>query len=143
MPIIVTNNFPPSLGGIQTMMLELAIGLHERGLHVAVVAPDAPQAHDVDQELPYQVVRYRGLRRPFELLAILSAVMTVRKRSPKTPYLASAWWPVGLALAVLPLRMRGPLVIFGAWNGNRATAERHPHAADARGICTGVARDCQ
>jgi phosphatidylinositol alpha-1,6-mannosyltransferase len=42
--LIVTQDFPPVTGGIQSFIFELAAHFHKRGHHVAVVCPGAPGA---------------------------------------------------------------------------------------------------
>ncbi len=55
--LIVTNDFPPRRGGIQSFLHSLALGLPCDG--VVVYAPAWPGAQEFDAELPFPVVRHR------------------------------------------------------------------------------------
>ncbi|MGH4014923.1 MAG: glycosyltransferase family 4 protein [Pseudonocardiaceae bacterium] len=56
--LLVSNDFPPRLGGIQAYLHELALALPAGEL--AVYAPDWPGAAAFDAQLPFPVVRYPG-----------------------------------------------------------------------------------
>jgi phosphatidylinositol alpha-1,6-mannosyltransferase len=73
--LLVSNDFPPRAGGIQTYLHELTMALPAD--EVAVYAPDWPGAANFDAQLPFPVVRHPGtlmlptppvLRRAAELL---------------------------------------------------------------------------
>ena len=55
---VVTNDFPPKLGGIESYLTSLAKGFDPKD--IAVVAPAREGWEDVDAELPYEVHRVRG-----------------------------------------------------------------------------------
>ncbi len=57
--LILTQEFPPDLGGIQTYCGELAGRLHALGHAVCVVCPQFPGATAQDASLPYPVLRAR------------------------------------------------------------------------------------
>ncbi|ABG03359.1 glycosyl transferase, group 1 [Rubrobacter xylanophilus DSM 9941] len=54
--LLVTNDFPPKVGGIQSYLLELLSCLPPCG--VRVLAPTHPEAGAFDASLPYEVVRW-------------------------------------------------------------------------------------
>lgn len=58
--LLVATDFPPTMGGIQTMMGGLAPEFS--GWDLTVLAPEAPGAVPFDQAQPYRVVRSRRLR---------------------------------------------------------------------------------
>ena len=57
--LLVTQDFPPERGGIQTYCHELARHLHAQGHAVRVVCPDPPGAAEIDAALPFPVTRVR------------------------------------------------------------------------------------
>ena len=56
--LFVTNDFPPKRGGIESYLTSLAKGFDPDD--IAVVAPVREGAEQVDEELPYDVIRVRG-----------------------------------------------------------------------------------
>ncbi|MGH3901138.1 MAG: glycosyltransferase family 4 protein [Pseudonocardiaceae bacterium] len=56
--LLVSNDFPPRVGGIQTYLHELTMALPPG--EVAVYAPDWPGAASFDTKLPFPVVRHPG-----------------------------------------------------------------------------------
>ncbi|MBD2859378.1 glycosyltransferase family 4 protein [Spongiibacter sp. KMU-158] len=62
--LISTQNFPPSAGGIQNYVYELALALHHRGAVVEVLC-DAPKHEGqiaFDENLPIKVERVSGIK---------------------------------------------------------------------------------
>ncbi len=57
---LITNDFPPSVGGIQTYFLSLLDSLDSG--EVVVVAPDRPGAREIDRKLGFEVVRLPARR---------------------------------------------------------------------------------
>jgi phosphatidylinositol alpha-1,6-mannosyltransferase len=113
MVIIVTNNFLPSRGGIQTLISRIADEIVGDGTAVTVVAPNYPGSREFDASAKYRVVRYRQLPRPLEVLSMLRAYLRARSASNGTFLtVASAWWPSCFAVVAVPARIRGPLVVF-------------------------------
>jgi phosphatidylinositol alpha-1,6-mannosyltransferase len=55
--VLVTQDFPPRRGGIQTYALELAKRLASRVSAFAVVAPKAEDSAAIDGELPFRILR--------------------------------------------------------------------------------------
>jgi phosphatidylinositol alpha-1,6-mannosyltransferase len=56
--LFVTNDFPPKVGGIESYLTNLCMGFFPKD--VVVVAPTREGWKDVDEELPYEVVRLPG-----------------------------------------------------------------------------------
>ena len=54
---LITQDFPPEIGGIETYATELAMRFSQQCEHFFVVAPDKRGTHRVDQSLPYPVYR--------------------------------------------------------------------------------------
>lgn len=57
---LVTQDFLPEVGGIQTYSYELALRLHEKCEHFMVVAPACRGAAETDRRLPYPVYRVKA-----------------------------------------------------------------------------------
>lgn len=55
--ILVTQDFPPDVGGTQTYAFELATWLAAHCDDFAVLAPLIPGCHTIDAQLPYDVIR--------------------------------------------------------------------------------------
>ena len=55
--LLITQDFPPDIGGVQTYAYELARRLAERCEALAVIAPALPGDDAVDARLPCEVVR--------------------------------------------------------------------------------------
>lgn len=54
---LITQDFPPELGGIQTYSVELADRFAEKCNNFFVLAPDKPDAKNVDKKLSYPIYR--------------------------------------------------------------------------------------
>jgi phosphatidylinositol alpha-1,6-mannosyltransferase len=57
--LIVSYNFPPQLGGIEQLCVQLARALHQLGIEVHVITKAQPGAERFDADEPYTVHRYR------------------------------------------------------------------------------------
>jgi len=67
---LVTQDFLPEVGGIQTYSYELALRLHEKCEHFMVVAPACKGAAETDRRLPYPVYRVKARNDLLGLAAI-------------------------------------------------------------------------
>lgn len=113
MPILISNSFPPERGGIQRMMLRLAQEFHAQGREVIVVAPNLPGSADVDSAFSFNVIRYAVIRRKFiGVLAMSAAYLRALRTASDRMTIASVWWPVGVAVAIVPRPLRGRLAIL-------------------------------
>ena len=112
MAIIVSNVYPPDRGGIQTMMASLAEVTAATAGGVVVVAPAMRGSENFDAERPYRIVRYPDFRRPADALAIAIGFVRALAIARDRTTIGANWWPVGLAVALVPRFMRGKLAIF-------------------------------
>ena len=55
--VMVTQDFPPVPGGIQTYAAELALRFHHSMDDFAVIAPNVEGSESWDQSVPYRVIR--------------------------------------------------------------------------------------
>lgn len=81
--LLVTTDFPPSIGGIQQWTSQLAAQLAERH-EVTVIAPGQQGAGTFDAAAPYRVARFPGYGpRPLSLGALTAA--TLRELTRRRP----------------------------------------------------------
>ena len=59
--VVITRNFPPDIGGIQSLMEGLSKGLAKHG-SVKVFADDYPSCNDYDQNSNLEIQRIRGFK---------------------------------------------------------------------------------
>lgn len=89
---IVTQDFPPETGGIQTYVGRLAEHIHPLCEHLVVVAPDHPAATLVDPSLPFAVERLR-IHSSWLVLALAARLRRILKRHGITHILYAQWFP--------------------------------------------------
>jgi len=95
--LVVSQDFPPAIGGIQTYTWELVRRWTDRDAHLVVVAPDGDGHADVDASLPAHVTRVRT--RP-DLLPItgIPAVRTFAQRMRADVAFHAQWQTIGASL---------------------------------------------
>jgi phosphatidyl-myo-inositol dimannoside synthase len=114
--LLVTNDFPPRRGGIQSYLKELVDHLVETGTHtVTVYAPKWKGAEDFDRAAAYEVVRHPGTL----MLPIPSVAGRMRKLIDR--HNAEAVW-FG---AAAPLALLAPLARHAGVG--RVIASTHGH----------------
>lgn len=59
--LLVTNDFPPRVGGIQTYLWELYRRLAATGIDITVLAPEHPGSAAFDARAPFEIVRRESL----------------------------------------------------------------------------------
>ncbi len=90
--LLVTQDFPPDRGGIQTYSFELARGLEALGHHVGVLCPDVGATHEADRTLDVERVRVPGSW----LFVPLLASMKRRIERERITHVVYAQWPLAL-----------------------------------------------
>ena len=95
--LVVTQDFPPDVGGIQTYSWELARRLSAKASALEVLAPARPAAAAVDRAAPFPVTRVPG--RP-DLLPLTGLPAVCRRARALRPdrALHAQWQTVGLSL---------------------------------------------
>jgi len=96
--LLITKDFPPDIGGIQTYAAELARRFAHQCESFAVVAPRIPGAETVDRELPYDVVRVRGTRNSFAP-SVLACLPWLKARYRFNAVLGAQWQSAWAAVA--------------------------------------------
>ena len=121
--LVVTNDFPPRAGGIQTYVYELA----RRQLpdSLVVFAPSWPGAASFDSGLRFPVIRHSGQT----LLPVPSIGRRIREIAA-AERCTSAWFGAAAPLAVLAKGLRGAGVerIVASTHGHEAGLSRLPVA---------------
>ena len=112
--LLVTKDFPPDIGGIQTYAVELARRFARQCESFAVVAPRIPGAEAVDREMPFNVVRVRGTRNSFAP-AVLGYLPRLKARYKFDVVLGAQWQSAWAAAA--GQRLLGPYVVCAAVHG--------------------------
>jgi phosphatidyl-myo-inositol dimannoside synthase len=112
--LLVTKDFPPDIGGIQTYCNELAGRLAPRCEVFAVVAPRLPGTEAVDKALPFEVIRIPGSRSSFAP-AVLAHLPRLRSRYHFDTVLGAQWQSAWAAVA--GRRALGPYRVCAAVHG--------------------------
>jgi phosphatidylinositol alpha-1,6-mannosyltransferase len=112
--LLVTKDFPPDIGGIQTYCLELGRRFVEQCESFAVVAPRVPGAEAVDRETPFDVVRIPGTRSSFAP-SVLAYLPWLKGRYRFDVVLGAQWQSAWAAVA--GRRAFGPYVVCAAVHG--------------------------
>ncbi|NLO04252.1 MAG: glycosyltransferase family 4 protein [candidate division WS1 bacterium] len=114
--IILADDFPPELGGIQTYACELSRALAELGEEVAVVASQQEGAEEVDAQLPFPVLRVStggGYPVAAMNLSIGARQMAAQARTPVRCMVATKWAPEGPAAILAFSALRCPMLLIG------------------------------
>lgn len=88
--LLVTKDFPPDVGGIQTYCAEIAQRFAGRCESFAVVAPRIPGCEAVDAALPFDVIRVSGSRSSFAP-SVLAYLPRLRSRYQFDVVLGAQW----------------------------------------------------
>ena len=122
--LVVTNDFPPTLGGIQTYVRDYLATLSTQDAHVIVFAStqDAAAAQAFDAQLPYTVVRW-----PTKVM--LPTPATARKMAALTKehQIDTVWFGAAAPLALLApaARRAGARRIIASTHGHEAVSYTH------------------
>lgn len=123
--LLVTNDFPPALGGIQSYLYELVRRMDPQRL--VVLAPAAEGARAFDAELAFPVVRHSGMLLPSPGV-LRTAQRLLADYACETVWFGAAA-PLGLMAA--PLRAAGARRIVASTHGHEVGWAMMP---GARGV---------
>jgi phosphatidyl-myo-inositol dimannoside synthase len=112
--LLVSQDFPPHVGGVQTYALELARRLHPRCEALEVIAPLAPGAEALDRTLPFPVHRIRSSTNALAVTAVPTILARARAGRFDTA-LHAQWTTAGGSL--LARRTGWPRRVFVATHG--------------------------
>lgn len=128
--LLVTKDFPPDVGGIQTYCAEIAQRFAKRCEAFAVVAPKLPGCEASDRDLPFDVVRIPGSRSSFAP-AVLLHLPRLKARYRFDVVLGAQWQSAWAAVAGRSLL--GPYAVCAAVHG-REVLTRHYAGWGAAGL---------
>ena len=135
--LLVTQDFPPHVGGIQTWSAELASRFARSLEAFAVVAPRVPGSADIDAALPYPVHRVTAST---DLLPALVTPTLVRLGNRQGfDALLHAQWPTVLG-ALAARKLGGPKRIFLAAHGRELLLEPLARVGPAQRVYDGARR---
>jgi len=136
--LLVTQDFPPDVGGIQTYSWELSRRLAARAEALHVVAPARPGAASVDASVPFPVQRVRGRPDLLPLTALAAVPRLARRAQPHVAFHAQ-WQTVGAS--VLARMLTGwPRRIVCAAHGRELLFNPLPDTLGARAAYDRVRR---
>ncbi len=114
--ILLADDFPPELGGIQTYSCELARALAEMGEEVAVVAGRQDGGEAFDGSLPFPVIRVptKGSYPVAAMNLSTGAQQALQQlETPPRCVVATKWAPEGPAAILAYGQLRCPIVLIG------------------------------
>ncbi len=112
--LLISQDFPPDVGGTQTYAFELAKHLASLCADFAVIAPRRFGAEAVDKLLPFDVIRVSASNNGLSLKALPTVLRLVRRRRFDVAFHV-LWSSVPASLMVRPFG--GPRRIFVAAHG--------------------------
>lgn len=127
--LLITKDFPPDVGGIQTYCLELAKRFASSCESFAVVAPRVPDCTEVDRTLPFDVVRISSSRSGFAT-AVLASLPALKRRYRFNAVLGAQWqasWAALVSRSVL-----GPHAVCAAVHGREVLTMHYANVGGAR-----------
>ncbi|GGM12645.1 glycosyltransferase family 4 protein [Nakamurella endophytica] len=124
--LLLTNDFPPRTGGIQSYLYELAVRLPAADL--VVYAPDWPGAAEFDAALPFPVVRH-----PTSLMLPVPAVTDRARHLVDRHGIEAVWFGAAAPLALLApvLRRAGVRRVLASTHGHEVGWSMLPVARQA------------
>lgn len=122
--LLITQDFPPHVGGVQTYAYELARRLTKRCEEVVVIAPAHPDAEVVDAALPCEVVRLPASANTFGFKVGPHILSMARRRGIEVAFHVQ-WSTAPASLLVRPLG--GPRLNFVAAHGRELLLEPIAH----------------
>ncbi|MCZ6705258.1 MAG: glycosyltransferase family 4 protein [Bacteroidetes bacterium] len=116
--LLITTDFPPSIGGIQTYAFELAVRLATKSEKFAVVSVQEAASEEVDDRLPFPVYRIRSTSNLFPFRAVRLVASLCRREGFDVAFCIA--WPSAVA-CLLAKFVGGPRLILAAAHGRELT----------------------
>jgi phosphatidylinositol alpha-1,6-mannosyltransferase len=112
--IFLALDYPPSVGGIQTVSHGLPLALHEGGERVGVVSVQREGAAAWDATVPYPVLRVPGGDKLRLAAALAAGAVRLHSELGARPraVIATKWFPEGLAGITAAQNLGAPLVLL-------------------------------
>ena len=127
--LLITKDFPPDVGGIQTYCAEIAQRFIRRCESFAVVAPRIPGCEITDAALPFDVVRIPGSRDSFAS-AVLAHLPRLKTRYRFDVVLGAQWQSAWAAVA--GRHLLGPYAVCAAVHGREVLTMHYAHLGASR-----------
>lgn len=133
--LLVSQDFPPHVGGVQTYALELARRLAQWCEAIEVIAPLAAGAEALDRELPFPVRRVRSSTDALVLRGL--PVLLHRARAGRFDVTLHAQW-TSAAGSLLARRQGWPRRVFVAVHGRELLLRPAAHVPPAQRLYDAV-----
>lgn len=95
---LITQDFPPEIGGIQTYCLEIAQRIFDKCDDFIVIAPEKPDSEETDKELPFDVYRINTPNMMLAFTAIPRLLPVLKRRNINTVFHAQ-WLTLPFSIA--------------------------------------------
>ena len=133
--LLVTQDFPPDVGGTQTYAAELAWRLASRCDDFAVIAPRRPGAAATDRALPYRVVRAGTSYNALSAAALFPLLLLAKRDGFDTAF--HVQWPTALS-ALLARRLGALRRVFIAAHGRELLLKPLAHLSPLGSLYDGA-----
>ena len=129
--LLVTNDFPPTLGGIQSYLRDYANQLDAENLVVFASTQDRVKAQQFDASAPYKVVRW-----PRKIMLPTPATMRRMQELIRTYDIHTVWFGAAAPLALMAKAAReaGAHRVIASTHGHEVGWSMFPFTRQALGI---------
>lgn len=110
--ILITEDFPPMVGGIAVFLSELSSGLAKMGNEIRVMANEMPDSDEYDKKQIYPVIRYRILRNLSSLYIGWYLLKQIIRKKPDVLFLGHVTATRGLSVLLFHRFFRIPYVVL-------------------------------
>jgi phosphatidylinositol alpha-1,6-mannosyltransferase len=144
--LLITNDFPPRLGGVQTFVYQLARRQPPDSL--VVMAPDWPGAKALDADQPFPIIRGAGTRLSPTRAVVEQACAVVKDQRCHSVWFG-AMFPLGLAAPRLReagarriiAQTHGSELLWSSLPGTRQLLQRIARTVDAVTVVSAYMRN--
>jgi phosphatidylinositol alpha-1,6-mannosyltransferase len=104
--VIFTTQFPPAIGGVETMMWQLAEHLVSKGVNVTVLAPELVGSTKFDSSQTLPIRRYdlgaaeTGLEKGRQKINLIRTLRAIAQKSVPDAILCAGWDPCGYLASI-------------------------------------------
>ncbi len=116
--VLITEDFPPMVGGIAVFLSELSSGLTKRGNDVRILANEMPGSIEFDQNQIYSIIRYRMPKHFSSLYIGWHLLKQIIRKKPDVLFLGHETATRGLPVLLFHWLFRIPYVILIHAAGN-------------------------
>ena len=129
--LLVTNDFPPTVGGIQSYLRDYADTLDANNLVVFASTQDRAKAREFDATAPYKVVRW-----PRKIMLPTPATIRRMQELIRTHHVHTVWFGAAAPLALMAKAARdaGAQRIVASTHGHEVGWSMFPFTRQALGV---------